>query len=416
MVLVGPAAAHYEMGEEGLRAGTEGGTYTVRARPGEAGESFARLGVSLRRLVAESGADPEAIGYVVVPRPDGTDAYLPGVDLAEPSPFEAGLPVLVSADSGCIRFLRPATGPEDANGEDNIASCGASLTIGVRDGNVLTVRASASDPTPDVGKEVRFEASAEGARAGETVGDYRWSFGDGASAEGAAVTHAFTAAGSYKVTVTASGSAESGGESAPLTIVVGKPATTTTAGAGAGAATTKKKKNEAGAGSQAHHAKGKGRGTGKGEAVTGGPIVGPSPSRTAGRFGRGADDRSSGPSSLTTPEGGEVAPTLHSPEADSTPKETPPLDKREPQGEPAVKSEAEAVAPGRLVEGRLVADFIDASAAAPRGASGTGGASTAFAAAPANGARSVTAMLAAMLLAAGGAFEWRRQSKGRGQR
>ena len=265
MVLVGPAAAHYEMDEEGLRAGTEGGTYAVRARPGEAGESFTRLGVSLRRLVAESGADPEAIGYVVVPRPDGTDAYLPGADLAEPPPFEGGLPVLVSADSGCIRFLRPATGPEDANGEDNIASCGASLTIGVRDGNLLTVRASASDPTPDAAETVSFEATAEGAKAGETIEGYRWSFGDGTSAEGAAVAHAFTAAGSYKVTVTASGSEESGGESAPLTIVVGNPATTP-AGTGTGAATTQKKKNESGRRQPGRHAKGtRGRERGRAE-------------------------------------------------------------------------------------------------------------------------------------------------------
>ena len=417
MVLVGPAAAHYEMDEEGLRAGTEGGTYTVRARPGEAGESFARLGVSLRRLVAESGADPEAIGYVVVPRPDGTNAYLPGADLAEPPPFEGGLPVLVSADSGCIRFLRPATGPEDANGEDNIASCGASLTIGVRDGNLLTVRASASDPIPEAGETVSFEATAEGAKAGETIEGYRWSFGDGTSAEGAAVAHAFTAAGSYKVTVTASGSEESGGESAPLTIVVGNPATTP-AGTGTGAATTQKKKNEAGAGSRGGHRRERGRERGRAELhrgsrssdplpheLRGGSVEGP----TIGPAGRRPRRRRRKPKSLRS-----------FPRPKLTRRRVSLRRCRSANLKLGRKRRARAkrsLRVGWWKDGWWPTSSTP-SAAAPRGAAGAGGASTALAAAPANGARSVpvTAVLAAMLLAAGGAFEWRRQGKGRRQR
>ena len=52
------------------------------------------------------------------------------------------------------------------------------------------------------------------------------------------MSHTFSAAGSYRVTVVATGSDESGGEAVPLTIVVGKPAVS---GVGAGA----KKRQEA---------------------------------------------------------------------------------------------------------------------------------------------------------------------------
>lgn len=338
----------------------------MRAHPGEAGETFARHGVSLRRLVTLAGSDPGAIGYVVVPRPDGTSAYLPGADLAEPPPFENGLPVLVSADSGCIRFLRPATGPEDANAEDNFASCGAPLTIGVRDGNVLTVRASASDSAPTAGETVRFEAVAEGAKPGEAISGYRWSFGDGTGGEGAVVTHAFAAEGSYKVTVVATGSAESGGEAVPLVIVVGSPVVT---GTGAGA-----KKNN---GKSTAHP---GKGIERGEGVVGGPVLPTAPGKVA-----------------------QPAPALTTP---ATSSESTTSEKRAPE------SEHRKVAAGRLVEGQLVADFIDAGEV---GSVSSGGSSESVAAAPASGSGAVpvTAILAGLLLSAGAAYEWRRQGRRR---
>lgn len=362
----------------------------MRAHPGEAGETFARHGVSLRRLVTLAGSDPGAIGYVVVPRPDGTSAYLPGADLAEPPPFENGLPVLVSADSGCIRFLRPATGPEDANAEDNFASCGAPLTIGVRDGNVLTVRASASDSAPTAGETVRFEAVAEGAKPGEAISGYRWSFGDGTGGEGAVVTHAFAAEGSYKVTVVATGSAESGGEAVPLVIVVGSPVVT---GTGAGA-----KKNN---GKSTAHP---GKGIERGEGVVGGPVVGPLHSRTAGRFAQGSDNRPDEPVLPTAPgKVAQPAPALTTP---ATSSESTTSEKRAPE------SEHRKVAAGRLVEGQLVADFIDAGEV---GSVSSGGSSESVAAAPASGSGAVpvTAILAGLLLSAGAAYEWRRQGRRR---
>jgi PKD repeat protein len=394
VVIAGPEGTTFAMSEEMLRAGTEGGTYTVRARPGEAGEAFTRTGVSVRQLILLAGADPEAIGFVAVPRPDGTSAYLPGADFGTAPPFEAALPALVSADSGCVRFLRPLTAdPNEVNGEDNIASCGAPLTIEVRDGNVLSVRASASSTRTKAGTAVRFSAAAEGAKEGEGV-TFEWSFGDSQSAAGQTASHTFTAAGSYRVTVAATGSDESGGESAPLTIVVGAPAAV---GTGAGKDATREPKRAA----TLSEAKAESVKVEPEESEAGadsdvgpvGPVVGPLPSRTAGRFVQGSDDRVQGApqgqaESGTGAEGGEAAAA-----------------KQEGTG---------AVAVGRTVRGRLVADFVLPGAAGTEGASSATAAGSGSAAAPASGPVSVplTGLIAGALLLGGAALQWRRQSRG----
>lgn len=56
--------------------------------------------------------------------------------------------------------------------------------------------------TPKVGDEVLFDGSASSAPPGATLVAYRWEFGDGASAEGPLVTHAYAQAGSYPVRLT----------------------------------------------------------------------------------------------------------------------------------------------------------------------------------------------------------------------
>jgi len=370
-VLAGPGGTSYALGEEALRAGTEGGTYTVRAHPGEVGESFTRTGVSVRQAMTLAGIDPESIGYVVVPRPDGSEAYLPRVDFAAAPPFEDGRPVLLSADSGCSRFLRPTSGPEDVNAEDIIAACGSALEIGVRDGEILTVRATASATKVDAGEAVRFTAVAEGAMPGEAV-TFVWDFGDGRGT-GSEVEHTFKAAGSYSVSVVATGSEESGGEAVPLTVVVGKAPVV--------------RKSEAKRGATLNQGDAEG-------GVARGQVPGPLHSRTAGRFAQGSGDLPSGPSPGFVPH--ESAPPGPTPEAPAPVKR---------------ESEHEAVVPGRIVEGQLVADFVDAAEASA--SPGSRGSSAAVAAVPSSGAGAVplTGVLAAALLVAGAAYEWRRQRR-----
>jgi hypothetical protein len=197
-------------------------TYTLRARPGEPGEQITHGGLSVRGLLRIAGLDPDRIGFVTVPRADGTTAYLPGSDFAEPPPFPEG-PALVWVDSNATHLFRPVLGPEDANAADNIATPGGeALALRVSDGALLSVRAEADPDKASVGQRVSFSAAASGALGGEAI-SYRWDFGEGAGAEGQRVSHAFEAPGSYEVAVTASGSRESGGVSEPLAIVVGNP-------------------------------------------------------------------------------------------------------------------------------------------------------------------------------------------------
>jgi hypothetical protein len=69
-------------------------------------------------------------------------------------------------------------------------------------------------------------------------------------------------------------------------------------------------------------------------------------------------------------------------------------------------------AAGQTVRGRLVADFIDADAAAGS-TPGSGSESSSAAPVGGSGPLPLTAILAALLLAAGAAFEWLRQARGR---
>lgn len=55
--------------------------------------------------------------------------------------------------------------------------------------------------TPKIGDEVLFDGSASSA-TGATIVAYRWEFGDGSSAEGVIVTHAYSQAGLYTVKLT----------------------------------------------------------------------------------------------------------------------------------------------------------------------------------------------------------------------
>jgi PKD repeat protein len=59
-----------------------------------------------------------------------------------------------------------------------------------------------STPTPVINQAVNFNAGASAAAPGRTIASYSWNFGDGATGSGINVTHAFTAAGAFTVTLT----------------------------------------------------------------------------------------------------------------------------------------------------------------------------------------------------------------------
>ncbi|MGV1050353.1 MAG: PKD domain-containing protein, partial [Solirubrobacterales bacterium] len=233
--------------------------YTLRGRSGEAGQLDAHGGLSLRKLVAIAGFDPDQVGFVTVPRADGTTAYLPGAYLSEPPPFPEG-PALVWVDANSTHFFRPVIGPEDVNAGDNIAADGGeALPIGVHEGALLEVGASASQSAPDSGQAIRLSASASGALPGEQL-SYQWSFGDGTGDEGKAVSHAFSGSGTFEVTVTVVGDRDSGGQSSPLAILVGDPPHAQVTGS-----TSKPGERHGGRPAGAGGGTGAGRGTGTGD-------------------------------------------------------------------------------------------------------------------------------------------------------
>jgi PKD domain len=409
VLVTGPGVTKQFIEASELAATAPGGTngalpYTLRANPGEAGELINRGGMPVREVITKSGADPDTPGYFTVPRPDGTTAYLPGADLSEPPPFPQG-PALISVDVNSTHFFRPVTAdPNDVNAEDNIATpAGEALTIGLHDGNILTVQAVAAPTSIQSGQAVQFYGGSSGGKSGEVI-SYRWSFGDGGSAEGPSVSHTFSGSGTYAVRVTATGSAESGGESGPVEVVVGNPPTTPKPGAAPTKAKPKQKH-------KADDPSGKG---GQGGGGSGSGSRGGSGSSHSGNTGAepGGGDGSAEPAPNEVSGGSTPAPATPEPEPTVPPEGEPPPPTEANSPAPAAKPAAAAPPrpSGELVEGTLVADLFEPAAAAAGSASSSSGSDSAPGAIDHGGGASVpvAALIVLGLLASGLLFEWRR--------
>ena len=197
------------------------GTYTLRAKGG-AGDAIAHPpAVSLPRLLELAGVAPDALSFVSIRRPNGTLTVLRSPDLARPSPFPEG-PPLVWLDADSVRFLRPVRDDADVNGADNIATAGDDLAVRVHQGPLLEVALRVAPSRPRARERARLEARVTGARPGTAL-TVRWRFGDGTDATGPAVSHRWRSAGVYSVVATAAGDDDSGGASEPLVVRVGAP-------------------------------------------------------------------------------------------------------------------------------------------------------------------------------------------------
>jgi hypothetical protein len=389
---------------------TEPGEYTLRGRPGEAGIKFPRSGVPVRALIEKAEVNPDTFGYLTIVRTDGTTAYLPRSDFAEPWPFPEG-PALITAESGTIRFLRPLTSdPNDVNAPDSpTTSGGETLKLGLHDGEILSVDVSPSTTSADAGQFVQFNATSSASKDGEEV-KFKWSFGDGTSAEGPSVSHAFSGSGTFEVRATAVGSAESGGESGPVFVVIGNPPPAAQPGAVPIETTPKRHKKKAagpsgkgreGRGGDGKQAKGGGHPTPQGSTVNG------------GNENRGGDPRPT----ESPPSFESTLPTFFPPfEEEPVPESAPPS--RAPAGAPAGSAkpaktpEPNQPAPGhaQTVEGTLVANYFDpaaAAAAAANSAGSSGAESSPGATDGGGGTLPVAALIVLGLLAAGVLYEWR---------
>ena len=394
-------------------------TCVLRGHPGEEPQPTTHGGLRVAKVLEEFGVG-NTFGYLTIPRPNGTVAYLPREYFFDPSPFE-GCEFPTFSYDGNTKFFRPplAGDPNDVNAADFIATVsGEPLAVGVHDGRVVKVQATASTTSTTAGSPVRFEATVEGGGAF----DFAWTFGDGETATGGSVEHAFSGSGTYLVRVTATGTGgdESGGESGPVEVIVGNPPTTEAPGA----TTTPQPTTATPTGAPGKAREGRG---GKGSK--------PAPSGEGKpKRGRSSNDDSSAQRGASPAD----RPSSHSPEAPATPTSSPPPelpatvappspvepsegDSAEPPGCCSAESPSEgsprptppppSAPAGELVEGRLVGDDLGPATiaeAADGSAEGEGSRSAPGAIGKGGVGVPAIALIVVALLAGGALFEWRR--------
>jgi PKD repeat protein len=166
-------------------------------------------------ISSDSGATPIAAGaHDVNVDPDFVDAAAGDYHLAAASPL---------VDKGDPAPLTPDESTTDFYGADRLVAghggCTFVRDIGAAEFQALTPTASASAPsTATAGTPITFDGSKScGLGSLSPITAYGWAFGDGTSATGATVRHAFSAPGKHTATLTVSTAA---GHSAVATIIV----------------------------------------------------------------------------------------------------------------------------------------------------------------------------------------------------
>lgn len=218
VTVVSPGGAQQTLSLEAL-AGSEDvrdRVYALRADSGESSQTVS--GFSLALILDAAGADPYAFSFLEVQRPAG-GAVLLSRDQALGGTGD-GPPAVYAGDTG-TGFLRPSAGAGDPNAGDSFTSP-QGITIVLRKGTHLKVRATATHRRTKPGQTVDFSAVVEQAGAGEQLA-YSWYFDDGTSAEGAETSHTFAKPGSYDVVVGVTTDANETGASAVVTVQVGAP-------------------------------------------------------------------------------------------------------------------------------------------------------------------------------------------------
>ena len=192
--------------------------YALRGGGGESSQSV--TGFSLAAIVAAAGADPYAFSYLEVQRPAGGAVLLSRDQALDDGAFADGPPAVYATATG-TGFLRPSAGTEDLNAADSFEAP-QGISVVLRKGQALRVKAIASKPWTRPGQPVRFSAVVERSGAGEEL-SYAWHFDDGHSAGGPEVSHSFAKRGSYDVVVGVTSSGDEAGTSAVVTVQVGAP-------------------------------------------------------------------------------------------------------------------------------------------------------------------------------------------------
>lgn len=192
--------------------------YILRSGAGESTQTV--TGFSLAALLEAAGADPYGFSYLEVQRPAGGSVLLGRKAALDPGAFPDGPPVVYATEGGTA-FLRPSAGGSDANASDSFEAP-QGVTLVLRKGSPLQVRARASTRRTRPGETVSFAAIVARAGSGESL-SYSWYFDDGHSAKGPTARHAFARKGSYDVVLGVTSEGEEAGTSAVVTIQVGAP-------------------------------------------------------------------------------------------------------------------------------------------------------------------------------------------------
>jgi hypothetical protein len=204
--------------------------YVTRAVPGRAHDQmspYVAQGTSIRALLDDlsPSVDPSSVSFVAIPRADGTWTTLDRADIGDPSDFAGNLlPVLV-ANGNLMNYYRPLyPDRDDVNAPDAVTSpTNGTIEVDVHSGSLLSVSADASRSATRRGQPVRFAAHVSNPPPSSQPLSYSWTFGDGATATGPTVTHAFSSDGTYDAQVTVTGSDDSGGVSNQIAETVGVP-------------------------------------------------------------------------------------------------------------------------------------------------------------------------------------------------
>ncbi len=321
-------------------------TYTVGEQPAQL------TGTSVRRAIGLAGADPGSVSAATAEGAGDTLLQLLMDELAL-SAFPEGPALVWIDDQQRTNLLRPVSAGGDPSKVVSSAP-GEPLRLTLDGTTPLEVSVIANQERAEPGERVPLRAYASG-----TGLTYTWDFDDGTEATGKVVSHAFRAAGRYRVTVRASDGAGAGGTSEPVTIVVGKPKAARSgdeAGGGTGAAGG----GGAGAGSAGGAGGGGSAGVGSAGGAGGGGGAG---------SGSGAGSQSGGGTGAGAGSGAPASPG--SPAADPPPAQPPapgaeaaPAKPTKPRARSrAAKRTARAAAPAPrdpgMVEGVLLADTAD---------------------------------------------------------
>lgn len=212
--------------------------YFTRKTPGAQktpGPTVAQ-GLSLRQLFDNLDPAPESpVTFSETPNTAKVPAVLSAADLADPSPFDAGLPPAVYVTGGRIGYVRPLrSSPDDVNASDIFAVSGALVLTFHTTGKLLepTVKASAGT---DVKTNQKNTFSVTFASAPSTrIISTRWEFGDGQGSTSDEPTKAYAKKGTYPVVATVRGDEGSYGRTPALEIKVANPPKAPTSGTGGG--------------------------------------------------------------------------------------------------------------------------------------------------------------------------------------